>query len=417
MLFFIGQHYFRIINMNSNNISVLPYPFPYKAWLTISNDPDNTLSKDWKELHRTIWKELKLPFSDSLFVDSYNKNIPEQVNLKRNPEIVDKHYIDTIHTWGDYMHAGKIGFERENALEAIEELKKHNINPLVWVDHANFEGNLLHNYNAGGNPNFIDAAGHVYKNYVYTLDLIKKIGVKYIWDGKITDFLGQDRVLSPNEYYLQYSSSIFKAWFKIILNFLYKGFDNLTRPGFLNYADFKNNNQYKKHTFDDGNTFYIFKRFGTWVDADIDGLGKLISKKNIDTLIKVGGTCIVYTHLGKRKANRLEDKVHIPIFTLNALINLKHRFEQKELMLSSVSSLLKYLIIRDNIEIEGTLIFFKADNIAYKKINNHLLKGLLFSFETQAKIDLERLLVESDEGKLAYNLIKNSDRVFTLEFI
>ena len=43
-------------------------PYPYKAWLALSSDPDNTLFPDWQELDKVIWKELGLPFADSCFL-------------------------------------------------------------------------------------------------------------------------------------------------------------------------------------------------------------------------------------------------------------------------------------------------------------------------------------------------------------
>ena len=33
---------------------ILRYPYPYRAWMSIANDPDNTLAKDWEELDRFI---------------------------------------------------------------------------------------------------------------------------------------------------------------------------------------------------------------------------------------------------------------------------------------------------------------------------------------------------------------------------
>ena len=54
---------------------VLKYPYPYKSWITLANDPDNTLIKDWNELNDFIWKELNLPFSNSIFLDSLNVNL------------------------------------------------------------------------------------------------------------------------------------------------------------------------------------------------------------------------------------------------------------------------------------------------------------------------------------------------------
>ena len=132
-----------IANFSPNmSKAILPYPYPYKAWLTMANDPDNTEMRDWEELHGFIWEELGLPFGDSLFIRSFNRNLPAQVNLQDHPKIAKAHLHDIIHTWGDYMHGRRRGFDREDALEAIDMLNEHGLQPRVWIDHASFMGLL-----------------------------------------------------------------------------------------------------------------------------------------------------------------------------------------------------------------------------------------------------------------------------------
>ena len=70
---------------------ILKYPYPFKSWFTVANDPDNTSINDWEELNSFIWKELKLPLSNSLFVESHNENLPDQVNLFDNPKIAEQY--------------------------------------------------------------------------------------------------------------------------------------------------------------------------------------------------------------------------------------------------------------------------------------------------------------------------------------
>ena len=86
---------------------ILKYPYPYRAWFTIANDPDNTLIRDWRELNSFIWDELELPLGNALFIKSFNNNLPDQVNLVDNPEISSQNH-DIIHTWGDYMHSSSL---------------------------------------------------------------------------------------------------------------------------------------------------------------------------------------------------------------------------------------------------------------------------------------------------------------------
>ena len=186
-------------------------PPPYRAWLAMSNDPDNTRPADWRELNDFIWGQLGLPFGDALFVRSFNCNLPGQVNLHDHPEIAAAHAHDTLHGWGDYVHARSRGFDREDAVEAIALLDKHGLRPRVWVDHSTHPQNMLHNSTAGSTPQQVDGSGHVYRSFTYTLDLAAQLGIRFFWDGKLSAILGQDIDLSPWQWFRHRASSRFAA--------------------------------------------------------------------------------------------------------------------------------------------------------------------------------------------------------------
>ncbi|HRH38949.1 MAG TPA: hypothetical protein PK760_11415, partial [Flavobacteriales bacterium] len=264
---------------------VLAYPYPAKAWLALCSDPDNTLIEDWRELDKVIWKELGLPFADMLFVRSFNLNIPEQVNLHTHPEILNEHPHDSIHTWGDYVWSGPKSFERVDAVEARETLAKLGFKPTVWVDHSMFMGNMLHNHRYGSMPTITDASGHVYTNPLYTLDIVKRIGVRYLWDGTITPVLGQDRKLSVWGTYRERNNSLNTA----LRSYVKHLSGDLLGVGKAFRQQYKDNSAYRAHRFPDGNVFYIFQRYGIWQDADIDGLANLLSQGRLSRLESTGG--------------------------------------------------------------------------------------------------------------------------------
>lgn len=393
---------------------ILKYPYPYKSWFTIANDPDNTLINDWHELDTFIWNTLNLPISNSLFVKSFNHNLPSQVNLVDNPEILSQKH-DIIHTWGDYMHSRNLGFDRKDAVEACEILKENGVHPKVWIDHSQFVGNLLHSSNKGSIPQTKDASGIVYKNYVYTLDLIKQIGIRYIWDGYITDVIGQDRGLKASRYFKNKTDSSLKAIVKTILSYVIpsKRLLNLIR------LNIPNNQQYFPYEFPDGNKLYCFRRYGKWKDADIYGLGKIIASEKIDTLIRNESTMVVYTHLEKRPASENNESYHIPPETRASLQHIKNKYVEKELMVSPISELLDYLVIRDNItcDTKNNLIKLNSDNIRYQNIAQDDVSGKKFSFENKYNFNLENLKVIGDKDNLLFGLIIEKDpNIFTVKF-
>ncbi|MFM1876873.1 MAG: hypothetical protein RL266_2610 [Bacteroidota bacterium] len=376
---------------------ILKYPYPYKAWVAIANDPDNTIISDWNELHGFIWEELKLPFGDSLFVRSFNENLPEQVSLEKFPEIAQKHHHDIIHTWGDYMHARRRGFDREDAVEAVAVLKGAGITPRVWIDHASFVGNMIHGTTKGAQADLVDSSGHVYSNFVYSLDLAIQAGVRYIWNGEVTPIIGQDRAPDTSDVEL-HSGNRLRAWGKVALNRL------------------PDNRQYYPFQFSDGSKLYCFRRHGTWQEADIDGLGNLISQERIDQLIAKTGSMVVYTHLGKRHPRGINRSQHIPEQTRAGLKAIKDRFVSKQLMVSSVSEMLDYQVIRDHIQLNGNgNIEFRSDGIRFQTMTSMDLADKCFSFQSKALGSASpKVLIDGVEVNC--QLIQNSDSILTVKF-
>lgn len=390
------------------NSAALKYPFPYKAWLTMANDPDNTVIEDWRELHSFIWEELKLPFGDSLFVRSFNQNLPDQVDLAKFPEIGKAHFHDIIHTWGDYMHGRKRGFDREDAMEAAKILVDAGILPKVWIDHASFVGNMIHGTNKGSMDKLVDSSGHVYQNFVYSLDIARKLGIRFVWNGEVTAVVGQDRDMQFDDHKTQSGGSGLKATLKSSLQQLPGGSALYASP---------DNKQYHKHEFKDGSEMYCFKRFGTWPDADIDGLHNLINPEIIDKLLSTGGTAVVYTHLGKRHSSGKDRKQHIPASTRADLLNLKEKFDSKELMISPLSQMLEYLVLRDHIQMDPSAnqINFRSDGICFIQLRSKDLNGMKFSFIARGwNLDILKVLVDGTEVKPQF--VSESNEVFSIVF-
>ena len=398
-------------------VRVLAIPPPYRAWITISNDPDNTTVRDWQELHAYIWQDLMLPFGDALFVRSFNCNLPGQVNLHDNPEIANAHFHDTLHAWGDYVHSRSRGFDREDAVAAISLLKTHGLHPRVWVDHSTHPQNMLHNSTDGSTPRRVDGSGTVYESFTYTLDLAAELGIRYIWDGGLTPILGQDTPLSAREWYARQASSRLRAALLLAWHWL-------STRGIVRWArslvtyDERINRQYFAHTFADGRTLYCFRRYGTWKDADIDGLGQLIAPERIAELLDRQATCIVYTHLGKRRASRRTDSAHIPPETRAALAHLRRQHDERALRLSPVSTLLDYLVIRDAIAVSPAAdwIDFRPDGIRFTQLTAADLAGSEFGLRIDDPGLAERLEIRIAGRKAEAQLRQHDDRHYTVRF-
>lgn len=383
-------------------IKLLKYPYPYKAWLSISNDPDNTTIEVWHELNEFIFNELKLGWANNIFIYSHNLNLPNQVCLDKFPEIASQP-TDTLHTWGDFVHSGQRGFSRADAEAGIMLLQKYNIRPRVWVDHSRFVGNMIHTNNWGSVPFHNDSSGNKYRVYEYTLDLAKQLGISYIWDGKLSQHIGQDRNLKLRDRLMQFSF-LGQIRFALLYGLKY------VVPGLFRYND---NKQYQEHTFSDGNRMYLFKRFGKWRDADILGLSKVLSEANVNRLIQKGGSMLAYTHLGKSNPKYM-GKTHIPEETKACLRFVKEKVESKELMFSSVSKMLDYMVLRDNIVIKQHEIQFIPDGIRFVGLTKQDLSGHKFSFSGIS--DTNNLIVKVQGQEIKPYSLQHTNGIVDLIF-
>ncbi|MCB1759071.1 MAG: hypothetical protein KDI68_04715 [Gammaproteobacteria bacterium] len=387
---------------NEHGIKVLAMPPPYKAWFALCNDPDYSTAESWDEVHHYIWEELKLPFGDSFFISNWNQQLPDQVNLTEHPHRIAAHSHDAIHTWGDFALSGKHRFTREDALSALELLRAHDIRPLVWTDHSNFIGNLMHRTSNKILPRVRDSSGHEYINDVYTMDLVKAAGIRYVWDGSLTKgVIGQDRPVGRMEWYRQ-STRKYSRRTRAMIAIA----DKLSAP----FSEFKNssifnygkscNRQYAPVRFPDGSHVYSFSRYGSWGLGDIDGLAKAIAKPVLRELSRNEGTMVLYTHLGKRNKKGADRSVHIPNATKKALMGLSDAYLSKEINISSTSTLLDYLVLRDNLKIEKSAVHFRADGIRYENLVRQDLDGHMFGLScncSDLKIYCDGIQVEDTE--------------------
>lgn len=360
----------------SESLCLLSTPPPYRGWLALSNDPDFTTWERWQQLHRLIWKDLKLPFADSFFLFNYNETLPDQVNLRDHPEILTAHQHDTMHTWGDFLNSRTRRFTREDAIEGVATLKSLNVTPRVWTDHSNFSGNLLCRASRKAMPYYVDASGHTYPNFEYTLDLIREAGVRYVWDGKVTRLVGQDRHVSRMHWYRSFSSRRWASTLRAVADVIGRPLWNAVDAQAFNYKSV-DNRQYSPHQFPDGQVFYRFVRFGKWMCADIDSLASVASRQILNQLVDLGGTCILYTHLGKPNADRIDDPDHIPLESARVFEELARRFQQRDLLLSGTSQLLDYLVLRDHAVVDDR-VDFRPDGVRFQSVTPQDLAGIEF---------------------------------------
>ncbi|MCP4591595.1 MAG: hypothetical protein GY842_12715 [bacterium] len=347
--------------------TVLPWPAPYQAALTICNDLDCTTWEEFRVLHRYLNTSKTTPFGDGLGLplgDSfwmYTVN-PDQdsgfayfADLEGTPsaaaepmrELMRAGVLDVLHTYGNFSQRG--GFRREHAERAADELRAHDIQPRVWVNHGdchnfqNIHGPSRQRHCAGGCEYSSGADGIPVRNLEYHLDITRELGVRYLWVGELTQDIGQDRQLSAREHLLARNPLKPPRWLRRDLSALAQSW--LVLDGGSGRRGEHDNRLMHRYDLTAG-TFYRFTRFGRFGPDRMEHLPLLLSDANLDALQRSGGATVLFAHLGKRQ-DRSADVLN-PASSA-ALAGVARRFHGGELFVTSTSRLLYYITVRDHL--------------------------------------------------------------------
>jgi len=199
--------------------------------------------------------------------------------------LIHSGHIDCLHSFGELV------FTREEAQLALEELERHGCRLEVWVDHGGAVTNFGQDIMAGCG----DEPGHE----AYHADLTFSYGVKYFWRGRVTCTIGQD-VTGRLGGILTYRHPIASGG--TLLKELAK--QRLGRWGNKKYAMHGPNETLCPAVLRDGSRGYEFMRCNPhWggVSSCDQGryIGNVLTDAMLRRLVSRGGTCILYTHLGK----------------------------------------------------------------------------------------------------------------------
>jgi len=279
-------------------VQLRPVPYPYRAMLAICSDLDETLDR------HTYWEIMRflnttettamgpgvgLEVGNSIYFDMPPGQFAywntDDTGREMVRTLIRSGHIDCLHSYGDWATT------RGHAGRALEELTRHGCKLEVWVDHGtaptNFGSDIMHGHG--------DESGHE----AYHADLTTTYGVKYVWRGRVTSVTGQD---VPPEW-----SGVFNwrhpiASGRTILKETAK--HTLARAGSVKYGMHRTNATLRQTALRDGSSVYEFMRCNPhWggVSSCDQGrhIGEVLTDDMLDHLIERGGTCILYTHLGK----------------------------------------------------------------------------------------------------------------------
>jgi len=324
-------------NSGSTNVQMRSLPYPYRAMLAICSDLDETANR---HVYREIMRFLNttadtamgpgagLEVGNSIYFDMPPDQFAywntDDTGREMIRTLIRSGHIDCLHSYGD------LATTRRHAARALDELERHDCKLEAWVDHGtaatNFGSDIMQGHG--------DEVGHE----AYHADLTTDYGIKYVWRGRVTSITGQDVPASLGGIFnwrhpVKSSRTLFKEAAK----------RRLARKGSLKYAMHGPNETLSQIALRDGTPMYEFMRCNPhWggISSCEQGrhIGKVLTDALLDRLIRRGGMCVLYTHLGK-----IDDpSVPFNAEAVAAFRRLAEAFENGKILVTTTRRLLRY---------------------------------------------------------------------------
>lgn len=359
-------------------IALRRFPYPFRAMLAICSDLDETPDAEtYFELMRflntrretAMGTGVGLEVGNTIYFDMapghfsyWNASEGGREKLR---QFMRSGHIDCIHSFGD------LAVTRAHAGRALDELARHDCQLKVWVDHAvaatNLGSDIMHGHG--------DEPGHA----AYHADLTLGYGVEYVWRGRVTSVIGQDRPLSfaglwSTSRPVASATTIAKEAAKQIL----------ARCGSPKYALHAPNETMRPVRLRDGQERPEFIRcnphhHGVSAGDRGDAVQEVITPQFLDCLAKREGSCILYTHLGKLDQNpsgrtfspaavtafarlaRCEQEGQILVATTRRLLDYRHMVRHLEFTVAEErGSRIIRLNQRDTARLSGLTLYTDA---------------------------------------------------------
>jgi hypothetical protein len=280
------------------NVHLRPFPYPYQCMLAICSDLDGTPDR---QVYREIMRFLNttettamgpgvgLEVGNSIHFRAIAPRFSywdtDDAGREMVHTLIRSGHIDCLHSFGERVYA------REEAQRALGDLAEHDCRLEVWVDH----GSAITNFGSDIMAGHGDETDHP----AYHADLTIDYGVKYVWRGRTTSITGQDipaRLggIFKRRHPVASGQTLLKEAAKRCL----------ARVGNERYAMHGSNELLRQVALKDGQPVYEFLRCNPhWggVGSCDEGrhIGEVLTSDMLNRLVARGGTCVLYTHLGK----------------------------------------------------------------------------------------------------------------------
>jgi hypothetical protein len=388
---------------------VRSWPYPFQAGVAISNDAEYMSFDFFEELmaflnteNQTILGQgLGIEFTSSMFhfsANPYNFSVfagaaPDAKCTKcahRIDEYLREGWIDTLHAYGDFDHAG--GFERAHAVRCLEHLKKIGVSINVFSNHGGVEN--IQNVGRDASYHRGDHKGHL----AYHTDLWKEMGIRYAWtDSMVTHSLKpspqtiRQRLGSLRRSFMRDTAGgYFKAHDSGVLKIIRLN-DDLNVEGFLRFRGTGVNAPNLS------SLGYQLDQI-PWQEFYQNGEG-IVLYQHFGVLYRVNGRCVAATI----QAIKQRPEVYLAPFRF-----LAKEFAEGRLWVAGCARFLNYLKMRDEIRVTcGQDGFVRLQLNATTSNPREMLQGLTIYIDPA---NFRGLIFEGAEVPFQFNGPDSTDR-------
>ena len=324
-----------------SSVSLRPFPYPFRAALSICNDADLMTADSFRRLHRFVSTDddsewgpgLRLSVGGSFFMFR-SPDSPNQFTVfdcltdtitddgEFILECARLGLLDVLHTYGCFTDPSH--FTRRLAETALDVLRSRGITIETWVNHGAPTNTQCIGMREGWQGDVPGAAG-------YHADLMTDHGVRWVWTGiEMTDRIALDPLHPVRR------GARGLAWLKSRRREANDHQTALVEP----------------YTLQDGQQVRRFYRYAGLGGSTpvLDDLPGQLSSANLDELVRAGGYAIVYQHLAVRRLRSgfgpsaygpVDHRWFLPE-EIAALSRLAQRHRDGEIWVASPTSMLRY---------------------------------------------------------------------------
>lgn len=330
--------------MGDFDIQLRRIPYPYKAMMAICSDLDETPNRQvyWEIMRFLNTTEttpmgpgLGLEVGNSIYfdmpVDQFAYWNTDEAGRAMIRALIRSGHIDCLHSYGD------LATTRADAARSLDELAKHDCWLELWVDHGTAPTNF--------DPDIMCGHGDESQHEVYHADLTTQYGIRYVWRGRVTSIIGQDirprlRGILVARHACYSARTVAKEVAKRVS----------ARFGNDKYAIHRPNRLLQRSCLQDETPVFEFLRCnpfwrGVGRTDKPEELADVLTKTFFDRLVKRGGACILYTHLGKMGAHGVPLDASV-VAGFRCLADYCH---SGEILVTTTRRMLVYSVMRDRL--------------------------------------------------------------------